>query len=122
PDGQSFPTVPKAPSKDDASEALAYINKTLFEEFPFVGNVDRAVTLSGLLTAFDQRITAAAPLHGFTAPSAGTPTTLLVDLISILLTGTRAPVIAFGKNDEELEKRIETALITGDAIISLDNV
>jgi hypothetical protein len=31
-------------------------------------------------------------------------------------------VIAFGKNDEELEKRIETALITGDAIISLDNI
>ena len=122
PDGQSFPAVPKAPSKDDASEALAYINKTLFEEFPFVGNVDRAVTLSGLLTAFDQRITAAAPLHGFTAPSAGTGKSLLVDLISILLTGTRAPVIAFGKNDEELEKRIETALIVGDAIISLDNV
>src|SRR5262249_35296867 len=122
PDGQSFPAIPGAPSKDDAIEALAYINKTLFEEFPFVEEVDRAVALSGLLTAFDQRITAAAPLHGFTAPSAGTGKSLLVDLISIVLTGNRAPVIALGKSDEELEKRIETALITGDAIISLDNI
>jgi hypothetical protein len=122
PDGQSFLAIPKAPSKADAVEALTYINKTLFEEFPFVGDVDRAVTLSGLLTAFDQRVTAAAPLHGFTAPSAGTGKSLLVDLISILLTGARTPVIAVGKNDEELEKRIETALIIGDAIVSLDNV
>jgi len=122
PDGQSFPSIPTAPSKNDAIEALAYINKTLFEEFPFVGDVDRAVAFSGLLTAFDQRVTAAAPLHGFTAPSAGTGKSLLVDLTSILLTGTRAPVIALGKSDEELEKRIETALITGDAIISLDNI
>lgn len=122
PDGQSFPTIPSAPSKDDATKALAYINKTLFEEFPFVEDVDRAVALSGLLTAFDQRITAAAPLHGFTAPSAGTGKSLLVDLISIVLTGNKAPVIAVGKSDEELEKRIETALITGDPIISLDNI
>jgi putative DNA primase/helicase len=122
PDGQSFPAIPSAPSKDDATKALKYINATLFKEFPFVGDVDRAVTLSGLLTAFDQRITAAAPLHGFTAPSAGTGKSLTVDLISIVTTGNRAPVIALGKSDEELEKRIETALITGDAIISLDNI
>jgi hypothetical protein len=122
PDGQSFPAIPSAPSKNDAIEALKYINETLYKEFPFVGNVDRAVALSGLLTAFDQRITAAAPLHGLDAPSAGTGKSLLVDLTSILLTGTRAPVIALGKSDEELEKRIETALIAGDAIISLDNI
>jgi hypothetical protein len=122
PDGQTFPPVPNTPSKSDAVEALKDINETLFKEFPFVGDVDRAVTLSGLLTAFDQRVTAAAPLHGFDAPSAGTGKSLLVDLISILLTGTQAPAIAFGKNDEELEKRIETALIMGDAVILLDNI
>jgi hypothetical protein len=46
-DGQSFPAIPSAPSKDDATEALNYIKKTLFEEFPFVEEVDRAVALSG---------------------------------------------------------------------------
>jgi hypothetical protein len=122
PDGQNFPAIPAAPSKDDASEALGYINKTLFKEFPFVGNVDRAVTLSAVLTAFDQRVTAAAPMHGFSAPTAGTGKSLIIDLISILLNGRSAPVIAFGGTDDELEKRLETALIAGDPIIMLDNV
>jgi hypothetical protein len=122
PEGQSFPTIPGTPSKEDALQALSYINKTLFKDFPFVGDVDRAVTLSGLLTAFDQRVTASAPLHSFSAPIAGTGKSLLVDLISIVLSGHPAPVIALGRNDEELEKRIETALIASDAIISLDNI
>jgi putative DNA primase/helicase len=62
-----------------------------------------------------------APLHGFSSPVAGTGKSLLVDLISILLTGHRAPVISQGGSKEEFEKRLGTALIAGDSIITIDN-
>jgi len=73
------------------------------------------------LTALDRRAMDVAPLHGFSSPVAGTGKSLLVDLISILLTGHRAPVISQGKTEEEFEKRLGTALIAGDNIITIDN-
>jgi len=39
----------------------------------------------------------------------------------MIATGHEAPVIAQGKTEEELEKRLGAALIAGDAIISFDN-
>jgi putative DNA primase/helicase len=90
-------------------------------EFPFVEKIDRSVALSGILTAFDRRAMATAPLHAFTSPIAGTGKSLLVDIASILTSGELAPVISQGKTEEELEKRLGAALIGGDPIISLDN-
>jgi hypothetical protein len=64
---------------------------------------------------------ATAPLHAFTSPMAGTGKSLLVDLCAILATGRRMPVIAQGRSEEELEKRLGAALLAGDTAISLDN-
>ena len=63
PDGQNFPTIASDPTKDDAAAALAYLDETLLRAFPFVKPVDRSVALSGILTAFDRRSMATAPLH-----------------------------------------------------------
>jgi putative DNA primase/helicase len=121
PEQQVFPTIAYKPSRDDALTALKYLDDTLLAEFPFVEKIDRSVALSGFLTAFDRRAMKVAPLHGFSSPVAGTGKSLLVDLISILLTGHPAPVISQGKSEEEFEKRLGTALIAGDNIISVDN-
>jgi len=43
---------------------------------------------------------------------AGTGKSLLVDLIAVLATGRLMPVVAQGANDEELEKRLNAALLT----------
>jgi hypothetical protein len=120
-DGQSVPAIPQNPTLEDARAALRYLHKTLFGRFPFVGKPDRSVLYSGLLTAFDRRSIATAPLHAFSSPAAGTGKSLLVDLISILLSGQPAPVIAQGKSEEELDKRLEAALLCSDQIISIDN-
>jgi hypothetical protein len=64
---------------------------------------------------------ATAPLHAFTAPSAGTGKSLLVDIASVLATGRLMPVISQGRTEEELEKRLGAALLAGDPAISLDN-
>jgi hypothetical protein len=52
---------------------------------------------------------------------AGSGKSMLVDLISIVATGKVAPVIAQGRTDEEMQKRLGAALIAGDSIISIDN-
>jgi len=121
PEQQVFPTIAHKPTRDDALAALKYLDETLLEEFPFVEKIDRSVALSGFLTALDRRAMDVAPLHGFSSPVAGTGKSLLVDLVSILLTGHRAPVISQGKTEEEFEKRLGTALIAGDNIITIDN-
>jgi hypothetical protein len=118
---QSFPAVPVAPKLEDARKALSYLDDTLLAEFPFVEKIDRSVALSGILTAFDRRAMATAPLHALTSPAAGTGKSLLVDIVSMLTSGQLAPVISPGKTEEELEKRLGAALISGDQIISLDN-
>jgi putative DNA primase/helicase len=79
------------------------------------------VALSALLTTLDRRSMAAAPLHAFTSPTAGTGKSLLVDLAAVLATGRPMPVISQGRSDEELEKRLGAALLAGDTAISLDN-
>jgi hypothetical protein len=121
PDGQNFPSIPQNPTLEDARTALRYLDDMLFSEFPFVEKVDHSVALSATLTALDRRSMATAPLHALSSPAAGTGKSLLVDLISILLNGQLAPVIAQGKNEEELEKRLASALLCSDQIISIDN-
>jgi hypothetical protein len=120
PDRESFPPVPREPSRDDALAALATLEQ-LLATFPFVAEADRTVALSAILTALDRRAMATAPLHAFTSPTAGTGKSLLVDIIATLAIGQLMPVISPGKTEEELEKRLGAALLAGDVVISLDN-
>jgi hypothetical protein len=120
PEGQSFPPVPLTPTKADALEALTKLEH-LIETFPFVTPADRSVALSAILTALDRHAMPTAPLHAFTSPAAGTGKSLLVDMVAIIATGQLMPVIAQGRTEEELEKRLGAALLAGDAAISLDN-
>jgi hypothetical protein len=75
-DGKVFPSIPHAPSKTDAMDALAELKKPL-AEFPFVTGggegkgADKSAALSAMLTALDRRGMDIAPLHGFTAPTRG---------------------------------------------------
>ena len=120
PQGASFPELPRDPRRTTACQALAFLDD-LISTFPFVTPADRAVALSGILTALIRRSLPTAPLHGFNAPAAGTGKSLLVDLASLIATAHPAPVIAQGKSEEEMEKRLGAALIAGDGLIAIDN-
>jgi putative DNA primase/helicase len=91
--------------------------KLLISEFPFVDGPSRSVALSGMLTAVSRLAVSFVPMHAFDAPSAGTGKSKLVDCCSLIATGHEAPVIAQGKTEEEMEKRLGAALIAGDRII-----
>jgi hypothetical protein len=118
--GVSFPRVPDWLSRADAEKAIKRIRQ-LLETFPFVSEDDRAVGLSLIFTAIARRGLDFAPLHGGDAPVAGSGKSKIVDIASILATGHEAPVIAQGKNADEFEKRLSTALMRGDQIIAIDN-
>jgi len=120
PNGASFPPVPQQPSKDDAAAALETL-KELIVSFPFVTSADRSVALSAMLTPLDRHAMETAPLHTFSSPAAGTGKSLLVDIAATLATGRHMPVIAQGRTEEELEKRLGAALLAGDIAISIDN-
>jgi hypothetical protein len=118
---QEFPPIPQQPTKAEATAALEQL-KELISTFPFVSETDRSVALSAILTILDRRSMSAAPMHAFTSPAAGTGKSLLVDAVNILATGECIPVIAQGRTEEELEKRLGACLLAGDTAISIDNI
>jgi hypothetical protein len=118
--GVKFPSIPIWPTRDDALIALARL-RDLVGTFPFVGEVDRAVALSAILTAPVRRSLPSAPLHAFSAPVQGSGKSKLVDIASVVATGQVAGVIAQGSSAEEFEKRIGAVLLAGDPIIAVDN-
>ena len=120
PQDTRFPLLPREPDRAVALRALGFL-KDLISTFPFVAEPDRAVALSGILTALIRRSLPTAPLHGFNAPTAGTGKSMLVDIASVIATARPAPVIAQGKSEEEMEKRLGAALIAGDVLIAIDN-
>ena len=118
--GVTFPPIPLTPTRDDALAALKTLS-SLVETFPFVGPADRSIALSAILTAVARAAILTAPMHGFTATTAGSGKSKLTDMASLIATGREAAVMAQGKNEEETEKRLGAALLAGDPIISIDN-
>ena len=115
-----FPPIPTSPSRDDARAALDLL-RTLIADFPFVGPVDRSVALSAILTAAIRRSLPTAPLHAFDAPVAGSGKSKLVDIATLVTTGRVAAVMAQGRTEEELEKRLAALLLAGEQVVAIDN-
>ena len=113
-------SIPEHPTRGEAVAAIGVLI-SLLSEFSFVEKIDRAVALSGLLTALVRGSLATAPMYLIRAHTAGTGKSYLVDLIAMIATGRLCPVITAGKTEEETEKRLGSVLLSGSPIVSLDN-
>lgn len=120
PGGTQVPSVSRMPTKADALLALDALKAPL-RGFPFVSDADRSVAISALLTAVSRTALASAPLHGISAPTAGSGKSTIIDLASILRSGRRASTIAQGKTSEETEKRLGSMLLEGEGFVAIDN-
>jgi putative DNA primase/helicase len=116
-----MPEIPDQPTRDDALAALAVLCG-LLAEVPFVDEASRSVVLSALITPSVRAALPAAPMHVFTSPTAGTGKSYLVDIISSVYSGMPCPVIGKGESSGELEKRLNTSLVAGHPMVSIDNV
>ena len=118
----ALPAISAHPSKEEAKAALVVL-KELFAEFSFKRRAaDLSVTLSGLLTALLRGSLPTAPIFLVRADTPGTGKSYLVDLIATVATGGLCPVITALRNEEETEKRLGAVLLSGSAIVSLDNM
>jgi hypothetical protein len=118
--GAKFKPISSNPSRDEAIAAVGVLKRAI-KDFPFVGPVDLSVALSGFLTVLIRRSLPTAPLHGFTAPTAGSGKSYLADMASIIATGRQVAVISQENNPEEFEKCLGSSMLSGDQIISIDN-
>lgn len=117
----AMPPIAERPTRADAEAGLRLL-EGLLPGFPFADDASRSVALSALLTPVVRGIAPVVPLHAISAPVAGSGKSYLIDLASAIATGERAPVIAAGHNEEETEKRLGAALLSGQPIVSIDNV
>lgn len=116
-----MPEISEHPTKSDAEAALSLI-KSLFVEFPFVTDADRAVALSLVLSTIVRGALGMVPLHAFTAPTPGSGKSFISDVTTAIVSGRICPVITAGKTEEELEKRLGAMLLAGYPVISIDNI
>ncbi len=130
PCGVEFPPIPDEPTPADALAGLAQIDE-LFALFPYeraepgqppLWTPSYSVTLSALLCLVARHAMKTAPLHGNDSPTPGTGKSLQAEAVGIIGTGALPAMMSQGPSDEELEKRIATALRAGDRVIVIDNV
>lgn len=110
-----------SPSLDEAKHA-AQLLMGLLGGFPFVGPADASAAVAGIISACVRRSLPAAPLLGISAPTPGSGKTFLAEVIGVLVSGRRPPVMSLGHDDAEDEKRLGGVLLAGDQMIVLDNV
>jgi len=118
--GVEFPAIPANPTREDALGALTIL-KDLLATFPFETSADLSVALSAILTAVIRRTLNTAPMHAFSAPRRGSGKGMLADIVAVIATGREASAIVQGRTEEETEKRLGAVLLSGDAVILLDN-
>lgn len=120
-DPPAMPAIPPRPTRKHALAALSMLDG-LLDEFPFVDAASRSVALSALITPVVRGAISVTPMHATTAPVPGSGKSYIIDLASAINSGERAPVLTAGRNEEETEKRLVAALLSGQTIISIDNV
>jgi hypothetical protein len=107
----------------EAHKALLRIKAAFLEGFEFESDLDAMVALSALLTGVVRRVLDLAPGFVFLAPIQSSGKTTLARRIHVILTGRDMPVSNFAADDEqEMQKRILSMLLTSPAMVCLDNV
>ena len=119
-----MPEIPDQPTKQDALEALALLNGLLAEvKFAEDNNVSRAGAMSMLMTPPLRGMMSVVPLHIVNKPAPGTGGSYMQDIMAAIAMGEPCSVISLTlNNDEENEKRLSSAAISGQPIIAIDNM
>jgi hypothetical protein len=115
-------SVPEKPSRRDVHWAEFQLLDVV-SDFPFKTDADRSAWLAALLTPLGRRAyDGAVPLFLFNGNVAGVGKGLLVNVISLIVTGRDASMMGYTNNREELRKAITTLALEGDEMVLLDNV
>ncbi|MCP4604392.1 MAG: DUF3854 domain-containing protein [Proteobacteria bacterium] len=123
PRGFSVPQIPTTPSRENIQNAVAFLEKELLGDFPFIDASSLANAIASLILFFVRRlISGPTPLHLIESPKPGTGKGLFSDVISILATGKPAEIMTEGRDDDEWRKRLTSVLVRSPSIVLLDNL
>jgi hypothetical protein len=115
-------SVPDRPSRDDVAAAVANLSD-LVADFHFETLAHRAAWFAGLLTPLAWfAFSGPSPLFLIDANVRAAGKGLLADMIGLIVTGRRFPVMAYTSDRAELRKRITTLAAEGDRLVLLDNL
>lgn len=121
--GFTLPEVPRAPSRDEIASARALICEELLGDFPFTGVSERAHVVALLLLGFLRgMIDGPTPLHLIEKPTPGTGASMMVDILSIIISGQKTAIMTEGGDEEEWRKRITAKLMQLPSIVLIDNM
>ncbi len=106
-----------------AHHALLSLRDMYLAGFEFASPLDADAALAGLFTAVQRKVVDTAPALAILAAAQSSGKTTLARRQHLVLTGRDAPLstLPLG-NDEELEKRLLSLLLTSPAMIAWDNV
>lgn len=116
-----LPGLKEQPLLSDAHGALREL-KEIVADFPFSSSEDVSAWLAALLTPLTREMySGPAPLFVFDGNQPGVGKTLLAEIISLILTGRRAAVMAY-VDEAEMRKRITSMLGASEPVGVIDNV
>lgn len=113
--------IPAAPTRGQATAALAELND-LLSEFPFRDPAGRSAALCAMLTAAVRSSLPAAPMVLVRAHQAGSGKSYLGRLIGAMASAQTAAATPFPRSAEECDKILLAALRKQPAVLEFDNV
>ncbi|RYG89779.1 hypothetical protein EU803_16645 [Loktanella sp. IMCC34160] len=134
-----LPRVDTKPSEEDVREAVRLLVEEVFADFP-LGGMQRdeivetvlngegvpavANLLAMLLTMFCREMFTGSPVPGMLVgkPQPGTGASLLMDVFSIIATGSEVPAMSLPTSKEEMVKTLLTVMTDGSVLCNFDNV
>jgi hypothetical protein len=115
-------SVPEFPSMAEVALAVRILRDVVVD-FPFESPVHVGAFFAALLTPLAWfAFTGPAPLFLFDANIRAAGKGLLADVIALIVTGRRFPIMSYTSEREELRKRITTLAVGGDRMVLLDNL
>lgn len=115
--------VPETPTLEQCATAFDELMKP-FASFPFAEPIDETLMVCAILSAAVRPTIPTCPAFGFDAPVQGSGKTLLASCVAALASNTPPAVWPHtsGRDDEEVRKRVFTALREGKPAIIWDNI
>ena len=118
-----LPRIDSSATKQDALDALKWIEEEILVDFPFADAASKAAAISiAILPFVRQLIHGQTPLYLLEKPAAGTGATTLGLALCYPFMGKEIPVTTWTTSEEERRKQITAHLASGGGPIFYDNM
>ncbi len=125
--GIQFPSIPHNPTKEEALAALKILQEPI-EEYAFAGDsseereLNQSTALAMILIAILRRSMRFAPLLAIDATNMASGKTKLARIGSLIANGIECTIVPPARDEDEVRKRVSSAMLAGDSCLCLDNV